>query len=109
MAASLLSSNVIALPSEAAATGVMIESLPLNDRNVDRGTLNANESEMLETAEEPDIPGVARQEQSLWTSTLIIVTLSGLTLTSSMTTGLLTVGLPRMATDLSLSDSLLLW
>ncbi|KAI1245072.1 hypothetical protein MGN70_011960 [Eutypa lata] len=109
MAASLLSSNVIALPSEAAATGVMIESLPLNDRNVDRGTLNANESELLETAEEPDMPGVARQEQSLWTSTLIIVTLSGLTLTSSMTTGLLTVGLPRMAADLSLSDSLLLW
>ena len=50
-----------------------------------------------------------KREQSLWRAALTIATLSGLTFTSSITTGLLTIALPRMAADLALTDSLLLW
>lgn len=40
---------------------------------------------------------------------LVIATLTGVTFANSMSTGLLTVGLPRIAADLSLSEDLLLW
>ena len=40
---------------------------------------------------------------------LTIATLTGITLVSSFSTGLLTVGLPRMAKDVDLPASLLLW
>lgn len=40
---------------------------------------------------------------------LVIATLTGVTLANSMSTGLLTVGLPRIAADLRLSEDLLLW
>lgn len=39
----------------------------------------------------------------------IIATLTGTTVVSSFSTGLLTVGLPRMALDLNLPPNLLLW
>lgn len=39
----------------------------------------------------------------------VIGTLTGITLVSSFSTGLLTVGLPRMASDLALAKNLLLW
>lgn len=39
----------------------------------------------------------------------IIATLTGTTVVSSFSTGLLTVGLPRMAPDLNLPPNLLLW
>ncbi|KAI9688299.1 MAG: hypothetical protein M1820_010281 [Bogoriella megaspora] len=51
----------------------------------------------------------AQPELSLFKCILIIATLSGITTASSMTTGLLAVALPRMASDLHLSDGLLLW
>ena len=39
----------------------------------------------------------------------IIATLTGTTVVSSFSTGLLTVGLPKMALDLNLPPNLLLW
>ena len=39
----------------------------------------------------------------------VIATLTGITTVSSFSTGLLTVGLPRMALDLNLASNLLLW
>lgn len=39
----------------------------------------------------------------------IIITLTGTTLMSSFSTGLMTVGLPRMAKDVNLPANLLLW
>ena len=47
--------------------------------------------------------------QSLWATTLLITTLCGVTFASSMTTGLLAVGLPSMARELNISAGLMLW
>lgn len=40
---------------------------------------------------------------------ILITTLTGITFVGSMSTGLLTIGLPLIATDLGLSENLLLW
>lgn len=40
---------------------------------------------------------------------IVITALSGITFVGSMSTGLLTIGLPTIARDLSLPDNLLLW
>jgi hypothetical protein len=40
---------------------------------------------------------------------ILIATLTGITFVGSMSGGLLTVGLPSIATDLGLPDNLLLW
>ena len=42
-------------------------------------------------------------------STLIIITLAGVSFLNTMGSGLLTVALPRIATDIGLQESLLLW
>lgn len=42
-------------------------------------------------------------------SIIVIVALTGVNFLSSMSTGLLTVGLPRMAVDVKLPANLLLW
>lgn len=47
--------------------------------------------------------------RSRWRSFFIFVNLTGITVTSSVATGLLTVGIPRIAKDLALPDHLLLW
>lgn len=47
--------------------------------------------------------------QSLWATALLITTLCGVTFASSMTLGLLAVGLPTIADDLNISDGILLW
>lgn len=48
-------------------------------------------------------------ELSMGETILLIATLTGITLASSISTGLLTIGLPRIAADLELADNLLLW
>ena len=48
-------------------------------------------------------------ELSLVRAVIVIGTLTGITVASSMGSGLLTVGLPRMAKDLDLPNHLLLW
>lgn len=116
----LSSSNAVLLPP----TSIGIESLQLSDmsnvsvvgRNEggcdDSGPETDNSEAVLEAGPSPP-PGAVvvttRPEQSLWVAALIMATLSGLTFTSSMTTGLLTIGLPNMAVDLALTDALLLW
>ena len=40
---------------------------------------------------------------------VVIVTLTAITATSSMSTGLVTIGIPRIAHDLQLPESLILW
>ncbi|RYP53570.1 hypothetical protein DL769_010493 [Monosporascus sp. CRB-8-3] len=85
-----------------------LEPLPRKDHAFESVPPNVSKPEALEVMQ-PSGNAAARPEQSLWRASLIIGTLSGITLTSSMTTGLLTVALPTMATDLGLSDALLLW
>lgn len=53
---------------------------------------------------DPPVP-----EQSMGQTVLLIATLTGITFASSISTGLLTIGLPRIAIDLQLADNLLLW
>lgn len=48
----------------------------------------------------------------MWTigkAVLLVVTLTGITIANSMTLGLYTIGLPRIAADINLADNLLLW
>ncbi|RYP14276.1 hypothetical protein DL765_006487 [Monosporascus sp. GIB2] len=86
-----------------------LELLPLRDQGFENAAHNVSKPEALRVVQ-PSINATAsRPEKSLWRASLIIGTLSGITLTSSMTTGLLTVALPTMAADLGLSDALLLW
>lgn len=51
----------------------------------------------------------ANEQLSKGRKVTIIGTLTGITTASSFSTGLLTVGLPRMAQDLNLASNLLLW
>ena len=48
-------------------------------------------------------------EMSTTRTVVIIATLTGTTIVSSFSNGLLTVGLPRMAKDVNLAANLLLW
>ena len=50
-----------------------------------------------------------REPLSRWHAILLIANLTGITFVGSMSTGLLTVGIPRIADDVGLSQSLLLW
>ena len=70
--------------------------------------------------EERDIAPVNSQDQSLNVGVIpdplskirtvaLIGILTGVTIVSSFSTGLLTVGLPRMAPDLDMPSNLLLW
>jgi hypothetical protein len=46
---------------------------------------------------------------SIWRTVLVITTLAGLAFANSMSIGLITIGLPVIAADLDLAESLLLW
>jgi hypothetical protein len=48
-------------------------------------------------------------ELSIWRTVLVITTLAGLAFANSMSIGLITIGLPVIAADLDLTESLLLW
>jgi hypothetical protein len=48
-------------------------------------------------------------ELSIWRTVLIITTLAGLAFANSMSIGLITIGLPVIAADLHLAQTLLLW
>ena len=52
---------------------------------------------------------VAASELSVARTAVVIATLTGTTVVSSFSNGLLTVGLPRMAKDVHLPANLLLW
>lgn len=57
-------------------------------------------------SDEPDRPS---NELSTWQTNIIIVTLSGITLTTSMSVGAFTIALPAMAKDMNLTAQFLLW
>ena len=60
-----------------------------------------------ELGEQPAVD--SRAELSKGRTMTIIATLTGTTVVSSFSSGLLTVGLPKMAEDLGLPGNLLLW
>lgn len=57
----------------------------------------------------PDEPDKPSNELSTWQTSIIIVTLSGITLTTSMSVGAFTIALPAMAKDMKLTAQFLLW
>ena len=61
-----------------------------------------------QTDQEP-LHNVAAKELSVARTAVVIATLTGTTVVSSFSNGLLTVGLPRMAKDVNLPANLLLW
>lgn len=50
-----------------------------------------------------------RKNLSTWETFVIIMTLTGITITSCMSTGAFTIGLPVIARDLNLADNFMLW
>ena len=69
------------------------------------GPVTGFEIVSLETVIAPAPP----PELSMWRSVLVITTLAGLAFANSMSIGLITIGLPVIAADLDLAESLLLW
>jgi hypothetical protein len=60
----------------------------------------------------PDAPVVMESEAtslSKGRTIIVIAALAGVNFLSSLTNGLLTVGLPRIANDIGLAEHLLLW
>ncbi|OBT88609.1 hypothetical protein VE02_04033 [Pseudogymnoascus sp. 03VT05] len=57
----------------------------------------------------PDEPDKPSNELSAWQTSIIIITLSGITLTTSMSVGAFTIALPTMAKDMNLTAQFLLW
>lgn len=56
-----------------------------------------------------NVEDVANTGLSRARAVILITTLTGITFVGSMSSGLLTIGLPWIAADLSLPDNLLLW
>ncbi|KFX98275.1 hypothetical protein V490_02376 [Pseudogymnoascus sp. VKM F-3557] len=57
----------------------------------------------------PDESDKPSNELSPWQTSVIIITLSGITLTTSMSVGAFTIALPAMAKDMNLTAQFLLW
>lgn len=57
----------------------------------------------------PDESDKPSNELSTWQTSIIIITLSGITLTTSMSVGAFTIALPAMAKDMNLTAQFLLW
>lgn len=57
----------------------------------------------------PDEPDNPSNELSPWQTSVVIITLSGITLTTSMSVGAFTIALPAMAKDMNLTAQFLLW
>ncbi|KFY64201.1 hypothetical protein V497_01785 [Pseudogymnoascus sp. VKM F-4516 (FW-969)] len=57
----------------------------------------------------PDDSDKPSNELSPWQTSVIIITLSGITLTTSMSVGAFTIALPAMAKDMNLTAQFLLW
>jgi len=53
-------------------------------------------------------PAIAKVQEK-GTTAVIIATITGVTMISSLLSGLITISLPAMAKDLQISDALLLW
>lgn len=62
-------------------------------------------NESVETAEAPR----THSSSSNFQIAAILITLCGISTASTLGTGLVTIGIPQIASDLSLSNGLLLW
>lgn len=62
------------------------------------------ESSSTRSESKIDYPSLSKRR-----SAVVFLSLTGITTASSLTTGLLTVALPKMAEDLGLSQNILLW
>ena len=78
---------------------VSLDSLP---------PLSTQDEAASQTDQDP-LQNVAASELSMARTAVVIATLTGTTVVSSFSNGLLTVGLPRMAEDINLPANLLLW
>ncbi|KAJ0278403.1 hypothetical protein COL940_007259 [Colletotrichum noveboracense] len=72
---------------------------------VDSGTASTDEAAVTDSDEAVHSSG---QDLSITAAAIIMATLAGITLTSSLTTGFLVVALPKMAKDLAIPSGLLL-
>ena len=70
--------------------------------------LSTREEAPNQTDQDP-LQNVATQDLSIARTAVVIATLTGTTVVSSFSNGLLTIGLPRMAKDVNLPANLLLW
>ncbi|KAK5939593.1 hypothetical protein PMZ80_007972 [Knufia obscura] len=59
--------------------------------------------------EDVDVPLPSAKVEKKGTTAVIITTITGVTMISSLLSGLVTISLPAMAKDLQISDALLLW
>ncbi|KAF5493916.1 putative MFS-type transporter [Colletotrichum fructicola] len=73
---------------------------------VDSGTASTDEAAVTDSDEAVHS---SDQDLSITAAAIIMATLAGITLTSSLTTGFLVVALPKMAKDLAIPSGLLLW
>lgn len=76
--------------------------------------MNSSVDKMQAAQGEPDqVPGEGftppSSSLSMMRSAAIILTLSALSTVCSMNTGLVTIGIPLIASDLQISDGLILW
>ncbi|KAK1852260.1 integral membrane protein [Colletotrichum chrysophilum] len=73
---------------------------------VDSGTASTDEAAVTDSDEAVHS---SDRDLSITAAAIIMATLAGITLTSSLTTGFLVVALPKMAKDLAIPSGLLLW
>ena len=91
---------------------ITLESLaPITSNRETSLSINAPDSQTVQSHQQQDEQPVAdgRGDLSRGRTIAIIATLTGTTIVSSFSSGLLTVGLPKMAADLGLPANLLLW
>ena len=69
----------------------------------------AHDIETPTTLQNVEAPLPDAQVDEKGTTAIIITTITGVTMISSLLNGLVTISLPAMAKDLQISDALLLW
>ena len=69
----------------------------------------STQHEAASQTDQVPLQNVAAGELSVARTAIVIATLTGTTVVSSFSNGLLTIGLPRMAKDINLPANLLLW
>ena len=88
---------------------VTLETLaPTGGNRLDNDVPDSPSSQLQQELDQ-QLPTDHRELLSKGRTITIIATLTGTTVVSSFSNGLLTVGLPRMAPDLNLPANLLLW
>ncbi|WPH00642.1 general substrate transporter, protein [Acrodontium crateriforme] len=83
---------------------------PLTHLQQHSSTLSSDDKSSIGTIQEPDAPAqIQNDDISAFRASIIMLNASGISFVCSMTTGLLSTGLPMMASSLNLSNALILW